>query len=50
MNDFDGELMIKLNDIIKRFPNYMLDRFSKYKDLDLYSVVKFLNEFEKLFL
>lgn len=47
MSAFDGELMVKLNELIQTYPNYFLDKLNK--TVDLYSLIKFMNEFEKLF-
>lgn len=49
IENFNGEFMLKLDELIRRNPNYFLDKFSNSKNLDLYSLIKFMNDFEKLF-
>ena len=49
MGDFNGELMVKLNEIIQSCPNIFLDKLNNNKSVDLYSLTKFMSEFEKLF-
>lgn len=45
--DFNGELMVKLHEIIQSSPNFFLDKFNK--NVDLFSLTKFMSDFEKLF-
>jgi hypothetical protein len=45
--DFNGELMVKLHEIIQSSPNFFLDKFNK--SVDLFSLTKFMSDFEKLF-
>ena len=45
---FNGELMVKLDELIRADPNYFLNKL-KNENIDLYSLIKFMNDFEKLF-
>jgi hypothetical protein len=49
LNDFDGELLDQLHGISRTAPEFFFTTISQNGDVDLYSIVKFLNELKKTF-
>ncbi len=49
LQNFDGELLQQLYTIYKDAPEYYFKTLSQNHQIDLFSVVKFTNELNKLF-
>lgn len=49
LGEFDGELLDQLFKIYKKAPGFFLQEINKSGQLDLLSIVRFVNELEKLF-